>query len=110
MCVNYRDDWWLSEVINTTIVVLVIMRRYEVVNLGNTSGLHHSSQTAAVPILPTVYQEGLSTWRNDKGCVSLVHINVIDAKRLSISDEGACEGKKYREGETHDKFPFFLVH
>ena len=61
------------------------MRRYEVVNLANTSYLHCSSQTIAVPILPAVYQKGLSTWRNDKGCIRLVHINVVDAKRLSIN-------------------------
>ena len=63
------------------------MRRYEMVNLGDTGRLHRRPQAVTVSIFAAVYKERPSTGRNDEGSVALVDINVVDAQRLSIGHE-----------------------
>ena len=48
-------DPGIDQVVDPTVVIFVVVRRYEMVDLGYTRGLHHSLEAGSVIVLATVH-------------------------------------------------------
>ena len=64
------------------VVILVVVGGYEVIDLGDTSRLHDSSDSPSVAVLAAVDEERVTSRRDEERRVSLLDIDVEDPECL----------------------------
>jgi len=77
-----RNRWILGELVDATIVVLVVVRGHEMVDVAHASRCHHGANALAVSRLARVHEERRAVRRDEQGGVSLVYVDVKDAETL----------------------------